>query len=135
MKNIFFVAGAILALVLSPAFVGDTALALSDMSERERFILANAEMTCYVMTSMRQRAMSAEGDPLEDIANKHGLTLDEIESLSSKYPDTANEVVMQSQKQCPDEWEGFKEFYQSSPDAWKQNQQGDAQDLDHWKKQ
>ncbi len=135
MKKTFLMIGAILALVLSPAFLGDTALALSDMSERERFIMANAEMTCYMMTSMRQRATGAEGDPLEDIANKHGLTLDEIQSLASKYPDTANEAVMESQKQCPEEWEGFNQFYQSSPDEWKQNQQGDKQNLDYWKKQ
>ncbi len=127
--------GAILALVLSPAFLGDTALALSDMSKRERFIRANAEMTCYVMASMQQGAMSAESDPLEDIANKHGLTLDEIQSLTSEYPDTSNEVVMESQKQCPEEWESFKQFYQSSPDESKQNQQGDQQSLDYWKKQ
>jgi hypothetical protein len=135
MKKTFFVAGAILALVLSSAFLGDTSLALSDMSERERFILANAEITCYVMTTMRQRTMSVEGDPMEDIATKHGLTLDEIQSLTSKYPDTANEVVMASQKQCPEEWEGFNQLHESSPDAWKQDQQGDQQNLDHWKKQ
>ena len=106
--------------------------ASAEPAERDRFIQANAEITCFSISGNQNQG---EEDPYEKIAMNHGFSLEELEALSEKYPGTEREVGIASREQCPDAWGGFQQYYQSAPDEWKQSPEGGKQNLDYWKKQ
>lgn len=121
----------LLVLMISSLFCTTAAAA---ESERDRFIKANAEISCFSMSGKGQFGTTGEDDdPVVKIAKKHGFSLDQLEALGGKYPNAQRAVGMQMQKECPDTMQMINRMGQSG--TWKGQGGGSGSDLQHWKKQ
>jgi len=87
-----------------------TGLVVSELSEKERFIKLQAELTCDLASSSEGEDALNTIDNIESYTTKYGFTADEITSLQTKYQTDISiqqSIISEMKIMCP---EFFSQF-------------------------